>query len=154
MFKLETGVEATHVPYNQFPQAIGDLVSGVNTYQFITVLPVVQLIQTGKLRALAVTGTKRVAALPNVPTIVEAGYPKLASEDWAGLLIKAGTPSAVTARLNAAINKALKSDKVRDALAKLGVDPGGGTPEEFGSMMHSEIARWGAIVKEAGIKIQ
>jgi tripartite-type tricarboxylate transporter receptor subunit TctC len=60
----------------------------------------------------------------------------------------------VTARLNAAINKALKSDKVRDALAKLGVDPGGGTPEEFGSMMHSEIARWGAIVKEAGIKIQ
>jgi tripartite-type tricarboxylate transporter receptor subunit TctC len=153
MFKLETGVEATHVPYNQFPQAIGDLVSGVNTYQFITILPVVQLIQTGKLRALAVTGPKRVAVLPDVPTLAEAGYPKLTSEDWAGMLVKAGTPPPVVARLNTAIDKALKSEKVRDALTKLGVDPAGGSPEAFGSMMHSEIARWGAIVKEANIKI-
>jgi tripartite-type tricarboxylate transporter receptor subunit TctC len=153
MFKLETGVEATHVPYNQFPQAIGDLVAGINTYQFITVLPVVQLIQTGKLRALAVTGTKRVPVLPDVPTIAEAGYPKLTSEDWAGFLLKAGTPSEVTARLNAAINKALRTEKVRDSLAKLGVDAGGGTPQEFGVTLHSEIARWGKIVKEAGIKI-
>jgi tripartite-type tricarboxylate transporter receptor subunit TctC len=153
MFKLETGVEATHVPYNQFPQAIGDLVAGVNTYQFITILPVVQLIKTGKLKALAVMGTKRVAALPDVPTIVEAGYPKLASEDWAGFLLKTGTPPEVTARLNAAINKALATDKVRDSLAKLGVDPGGGTPEEFGVTLRSEIARWGKIVHEADIKI-
>jgi tripartite-type tricarboxylate transporter receptor subunit TctC len=154
LFKLETGVQTTHVPYQQFPQAIGDLVAGVNTFQFITILPVVQLIKTGKLRALAVTGTKRVAALPDVPTIVEAGYPKLASEDWAGLLIKTGTPPEVTARLNAAINKALTTEKVRDAFARLGTDVGGGTPEEFGVTVRSEMTRWGKIVKDAGIKVQ
>jgi tripartite-type tricarboxylate transporter receptor subunit TctC len=153
LFKLETGVQATHVPYNQFPQAIADLISGVNTYQFIAMMPVVQHINTGKLRALAVMARKRVAALKDVPTIVEAGYPQLASEDWGGFMVKAGTPPATVARLNEAINKALKTDKLRDALAKLGTDPGGGTPEAFGILMNGEIARWTKVIKDAGIKI-
>jgi tripartite-type tricarboxylate transporter receptor subunit TctC len=153
MFKLETGVQATHVPYVQFPQAIGDLISGVNTYQFIAMMPVVQHINTGKLRALAVMARKRVPALKDVPTIVEAGYPQLASEDWAGIVVKAGTPPAVIARLNEAINKALKTDKVREALAKVGTDVGGGTPEAFGALVSGEIARWSKVIKEAGIKI-
>ena len=153
LFKLEAGVEATHVPYVQFPQAIGDLVSGINTYQFITVLPVVQLIKTAKLRALAVMGHKRVAALEDVPTIVEAGYPKLASEDWSGILVKSGTPAPAVAQLNTAVNKAIKSDKVRGAFATLGVDPGGGTPEAFGTLMRAEVTRWSKVIKDAGIKI-
>jgi tripartite-type tricarboxylate transporter receptor subunit TctC len=153
MFKLETGVQATHVPYNQFPQAIGDLVSGINTYQFITVLPVVQLIKTGKLRALAVMSKKRIAALPDVPTIIEAGHPKLASEDWAGILVKAGTPAPVVERINGAINKAIKTEKVQEALLKLGVDPGGGSPEAFGTLVRAEVVRWSKVIKDADIKI-
>jgi tripartite-type tricarboxylate transporter receptor subunit TctC len=153
LFKLETGVQATHVPYNQFPQAIADLISGVNTYQFIAMMPVVQHINTGKLRALAVMARKRVAALKDVPTIVEAGYPQLASEDWGGFMVKAGTPPATVARLNEAINKALKTDKLRETLAKLGTDPGGGTPEAFGTLVNGEIARWTKVIKDAGIKI-
>jgi tripartite-type tricarboxylate transporter receptor subunit TctC len=98
-------------------------------------------------------GRKRVGVLKDVPTIVEVGYPKLAAEDWAGILVKTGTPPAVIARLNDALNKALKTDKVREALAKLGVDPGGGTPEAFSALVHSETEHWTKVVQEAGIKI-
>ena len=153
LFKLETGVQATHVPYAQFPQAIADLLGGINTYQFITVLPVVELINSGQLRALAVMGRKRIPALKEVPTIVEAGFPKLVAEDWQGILVNSGTPPVVIARLNAAVNKALKTEKVRDLLAKLGTDVGGGTPEAFGALVRAETTRWTKVIKDAGIKI-
>jgi tripartite-type tricarboxylate transporter receptor subunit TctC len=153
LFKLETGVQATHVPYNNFPRAIADLVAGVNTYQFITLLPVVQLINTGKLRALAVMGNKRNPVLPDVPTIAEAGFPQLVAEDWAGILVRSGTPANVVARLNGAVNNVLKTDKVRDALAKIGTDVGGGTPQEFGAHVRAETVRWTKVIRDAGIKI-
>jgi tripartite-type tricarboxylate transporter receptor subunit TctC len=153
LFKLETGVEATHVPYAQFPHAIADLLSGVNTYQFITVLPVVDLINSGQLRALAVMGRKPIPVLNDVPTILEAGYPRLVAEDWAGLLVKSGTPPDIIARLNGAVNNALRTEVVRASLAKIGTDVGGGTPEEFGALLHAETVRWTKVIKDAEIKI-
>jgi tripartite-type tricarboxylate transporter receptor subunit TctC len=153
LFMLETGVKVTHVPYVRTPQAIADLVSGVNLYQFISLLPVVQLIKAGQLRALAVMAHKRLAVLPDVPTIGEAGYPRLEAEDWNGLLMRASTPPEVIARVNEAVNRTLQTAKVRDAFAKLGVDVGGGTPQQFGALVHAETVRWTKVIKDAEIKI-
>jgi tripartite-type tricarboxylate transporter receptor subunit TctC len=154
MFKLQTGVQATHVPYNAMPQAIGDLVAGTNAFQFITILPVVGLINTGKLRALAVTAPKRIALLKDVPSIAEAGFPSLVAEDWVGLSVKAGTAPEIVVRLNGTINKALSSASVHEAFAKLGADPIGGTPEAFGAYFNSELVHWAKAIKDSGIKMQ
>ncbi len=154
MFKLQTGVRATHVPYQQFPQAIGDLLNGTNQYQFITVLPVVELVSSGKLRGLAVTGPTRLAVLKDIPTVVEEGFPNLVVEDWVGFSVKRGTADDVIARLNQAINKALVAPKVRESFANLSAEPAGGTAAEFGALVKSQIAYWDKIVKDSGIKMR
>ena len=125
LFKLQAGVRATHVPYQQFPQAISDLLNGTNDYMFITMLPVVDLINAGELRALAITGPRRVPALKDVPTIVEAGFPQLVVEDWVGFVVNSATPAETVARLNQAINKAIASPAVRDSFARIGAEPAG-----------------------------
>lgn len=153
LFKLETGVQTVHVPYQGNARAIADIINGTNTYQFITAVAVVDMVESGKLKALVAMSHKRVPAFKDVPTIIEAGYPKLASEDWAGILAKSGTPAPAVARLNEAVNKALKTDKVREAFAKLGTDPGGGSPEAFGKLVNAEVAHWSKVIKDAGIKI-
>jgi tripartite-type tricarboxylate transporter receptor subunit TctC len=155
ILKLQTGVRATHIPYpGRMTQAVTDLVSGANQFQFMTTLPVVQLIATGKLRALAVTGPRRIAALKDVPTIVEEGYPNLVVEDWTGLAVKSGTTDEIVARLNASVNKALATERIREALAKAGAEPVGGTSAEFGNLLRSQIEHWQKVVKDAGIKIE
>jgi tripartite-type tricarboxylate transporter receptor subunit TctC len=153
MFKLQADTRARHVPYQALPRAIGDLLNGTNHFQFITPLPVLDLIATGKLRALAVTSPQRVTALPAVPTVEEAGYPGLIIQDWVGLLVKAGTPDPVVARLNRAANAALASLNVREALLKLSAEPAGGTPEEFGALIREQVAHWTTVIRRAGIKM-
>jgi tripartite-type tricarboxylate transporter receptor subunit TctC len=153
LFKLQTGVHTTHVPYTEFPRAISDLLQGVNTYQFITVLPVLGFIKSGQLGALAVTPAKRIPALPDVPTLAEAGYPALTSFDWVGLAARAGTPTEVITRVNAAVNKALKDPKVIEAFDKIGSETAGGTPEQLGDLIRSQVALWKKVVNDAGLKL-
>jgi tripartite-type tricarboxylate transporter receptor subunit TctC len=153
MFALQAGIRATHVPYQQFPQAIADLISGNVQYMFVTTLPVIDLIATGKLRALAVTAPTRISALKDVASVVEAGFPELVTADWIGFAARRGTPAEITSQLNAAINKVLAAPKIRDSLEKIGAVPVGGTPAEFARDIESDISRWAKIVKDADIKL-
>jgi tripartite-type tricarboxylate transporter receptor subunit TctC len=155
LFKLQNGLRATHVPYpTNFSNAIGDLLNGTNQYMFITTLPVIDLIAAGKLRALAVTAPKRIEVLKDTPTVVEQGFPNLVVEEWTGLEVASATPDDIVLRLNTAINKALATEKVKDAFAKIGAEPAGGTPESYGALVKQQVDYWGKVVKEAGIRPQ
>jgi tripartite-type tricarboxylate transporter receptor subunit TctC len=153
MFKLQTGVRVTHVPYQALPRAIADLLNGTNHYQFISPLPVLDLIATGKLRALAVTAPRRMPMLKDVPTVGEQGFPDLIIQDWFGFLVKAGTPDETVIRLNSAINKVLAKPNVRAAIERIAAEPTGGTPQEFKQFLTAQIAHWGKVVKDSGIKM-
>jgi tripartite-type tricarboxylate transporter receptor subunit TctC len=153
MFALQAGVRATHVPYQQFPQAIADVINGNVQYMFVTTLPVIDLIAAGKLRALAVTAPTRIAALKDVPTVVEEGFPELVTADWIGFAAKRGTPAEITSQLNKAINKVLAEPKIRASLDKIGAVPVGGTAAEFDDGIRSDVVHWAKIIKDADIKL-
>jgi tripartite-type tricarboxylate transporter receptor subunit TctC len=112
---------------------------------------VLDLIATGKLRALAVTGPHRIPALPDVPTVGEAGYPDLVIQDWFGIIVRRGTPDEIVTRLNAAVNDALGTPEVRAAITRLSAEPVAGTPAAFGSLVAAQIAHWGQVVKDSGM---
>ena len=153
LFKLSTGTRATHVPYQTLPQRLVDLLGGTNHFDFLNSTMAVDLVTSGKLRALAVTSPKRVAALKDTPTVVEQGFPDLVVEDWEGFGVKSGTPSEIVTRLNEAMNRALTKQRLRDAFAKIGMEPAGGTPAEFGHLIKAQTARWEKIIRNSGIKV-
>jgi tripartite-type tricarboxylate transporter receptor subunit TctC len=153
MFKLQTGARATHVPYQQAQQRVADLLNGTNHFDFLATVTAADFLATGRLRALAVTAPVRVARLKDVPTVVEQGFPDLVVEDYVGLAVKSGSSMEITARLNDAINRALRKPKVREAFANLGAEATGGTNAEFGDLIKAQVAHWGKIVRESGIKM-
>src|SRR4029450_7112091 len=121
-------------------------------YQFISPLPVVDLIAAGKLRALAVTAPSRLPVLSDVPTVGEAGFPHLIIQDWFGFLVKAGTSNEIVVRLNEAINKALAKPRVREAIEKMAAEPAGGTPAEFGNFLKAPLAHWSKAGEESAVQ--
>jgi tripartite-type tricarboxylate transporter receptor subunit TctC len=153
LFKLETGIQAVHVPYVQPQQRVADLLAGINHFDFLASVTAGDWIATGKLRGLAVSAPSRIAGLPNVPTVVEQGFPNLVVEDYVGFAVKSGTPDAAVRRLNEAINQVLLDPRIREAFEKLGAAPAGGGQADFSDFFRLQVTHWSRVVKEAGIKL-
>ncbi len=153
MFKSLTGIDIVHVPYRGSAPAITDLLAGQMQLYFDNFANVLQHVESGKLKAIAVTGDARAAKLPDVPTMAQSGYAGIAATYWNGLLAPAGTPAAIVARLNAAVKQAVATPEVSAALRKLGSDPKTGTAQEFAAFIAAEVQRWGKVVRDANIKV-
>jgi tripartite-type tricarboxylate transporter receptor subunit TctC len=154
LFKGMTGVDMLHVPYKGLGPAITDLLGGQIQLIFADIGLVVSHLKAGKLRGLAVTSANRSAALPDLPTVAEAGVPGYAAGTWYGIFAPAGTPPAIVSKLSEEIRKALAQPEVRANYIAQGVDAAGNTPEQFAAFMREESAKWGKVVKEANIKLE
>ena len=152
LFKVVTGIASAHVPYKGSGPSIIDVMGGQIQYTFDAPPAVLGHVQSGKLKALAVATGKRLPNAPNVPTMAEAGFPGVAGGTWFGLLAPAKTPRAVIDRINAAANSVLSAAEFRKVFEDRGIVPGGGTPEEFGRFIASEITKWQQLAAAVGIK--
>ncbi|MFN0306023.1 MAG: tripartite tricarboxylate transporter substrate binding protein [Burkholderiales bacterium] len=150
LFKSMTGTRMVHVPYKGGAPALLDLIAGRVQLSFASVATTISAIQGEKLRALAMTGTKRYELLPNLPTIAEAGVPGYEINNWYGLFVPAGTPVDVIQRLNADTIKAVQRPEVRARLISAGMEPSWNTPEQFAAYIKSENVKWSKIVRDSG----
>jgi tripartite-type tricarboxylate transporter receptor subunit TctC len=152
LFNIVAGVKLVHVPYKGVNLAMNDVLSGRVQLVFIGIPAAAPHIKAGKLRALALAAPQRSAVLPDVPTADEAGLPKFEVTTWYGILAPAGTPRPVVARLNGELGRIMHSSEMKERLDALATDPVTGTPEEFAELIRREIAKWGEVVREAGLK--
>jgi tripartite-type tricarboxylate transporter receptor subunit TctC len=150
--KQAANIDLTHVPYKGTGPMVTDLLGGQTQATFTGATPLIPHIKQGKLRPIAVGGTKRIAALPDVPTVAESGLPGFETSQWYGILAPAGTPDAIVKKLNTELNRILKSPEVVERMTADGSVPQGSTPEEFAKFIASEQKRWGQVVKTANIK--
>ena len=153
LFKSMAGVDILHVPYKGSSQALTDVIGGQVTMLFDNAPSSIPMVEQGKLRAIAVTSTKRLPNLPDVPTIDEAGVKGYESLSWSGIVAPAATPRRVIEKLNAAIEKVLRDPEVKQRFASLGVEPVGGPPEAFSRHIRAESEKWARVVKTANITL-
>ena len=152
MLKLRTGIDMVHVPYKGGAPAAADVIAGHLPMMFEMGYAAVPSVRSGKIRALAVTSSRRLPLLPDVPTMAESGLPGFESLNWQGVVVPAGTPRAIVERLNREFNAILALPDQRDAIVATASEVGGGTPEEFGELIRSETAKWAEVVKAAKIQ--
>src|SRR5688500_8415740 len=154
LLKQRTGANLTHVPYKGGGQALTDVVGGSIPLVYTAVAGAHGFVRNGKLRALGVSSAKRSSALPDVPTFSEAGVPDFVVDSWVGLLAPAGLPPAIATRLNTELNAVLNDPEAREKLRVLGIEATPGTAAQFRDEMARDLARYGPVVKAAGIKIE
>jgi tripartite-type tricarboxylate transporter receptor subunit TctC len=153
LFKTIAKIDMVHIPYKGSAPAIQDVMGSQVPLMFDTTVVAAPFIESGRVRALAVTSGKRAPSLPNVPTMAEAGVAGYEVVAWQGIFAPAGTPPAIVQRLYTEISGILKQPDVQERLAKLGVDPSGMTPQQFAAFQAAEIAKWAKVVKEAKVKV-
>ncbi|MCK9512696.1 MAG: tripartite tricarboxylate transporter substrate binding protein [Pigmentiphaga sp.] len=156
LFNLQNGVKALHVPYNQFPMAIADLAAGRVDFMFLTSTVAAPQVESGRLKALAIASSQsRLPGLPDVPTMHELGFDTFDVRNWDGFIMKAGTPPAVVARFNAALNAVLADPDTVATLRATGSDPvAGRTPDEFRERIRFDQKRLSDLIEQAGVKLE
>jgi tripartite-type tricarboxylate transporter receptor subunit TctC len=154
LLKHMAGIDIQHIPFKGTGPAMTEVLSGRIAALFSNMLTAKPLIEAGKLRALAVSGPARVAALPDVPTVAESGVPGYSALQWYGLLAPAGTPQPVIDKLAAAVAEALRAPEVRERLAQDSAEPVGSSPAEFSALVKSELVKWADIARAANIQAE
>jgi tripartite-type tricarboxylate transporter receptor subunit TctC len=153
LFKLRAGVDATHIPYKGIGASFTDIMSGKVQFAFSSIAGAQPFTSDNRVRAIATTGPKRTPAYPDLPTVSEAGLPGFEVDLWLGVFVPAATPANVVARLNAELKKALDNPETRAALAKVGVEPRGTSPDEGLQFIRNEFDTWRKVIQEAKIKL-
>ena len=154
LLKQQTGTSFIHVPYKGDTPALQDTLSGQVQFMFAPVAAALPHVRSGRLRALATTSAKRLAMLPDVPTMTEEGLNDFVVEQWQAVFAPAGTPAAVVQRLNQEMNKVLADPDVTGLADKLGVTLVGGTPRQLGDRQKADSAKWAKVIRDGGIKLE
>jgi len=154
LFESLAGVKLNHIPYKSSAQSVVDLIAGRVDMQFATIPPTLTNINAGQLRPMTTTGTRRVSALPDVPTMAEAGIPNYEASLWLAVVAPAATPAAIVEKLNREIDDVLNTPQVKSALLAQGLEVEGGPPQVLGARIASDIEKWRKVIAQAGIRAE